>query len=101
MLTFRYQEVFDKLKDAYQVANRSKKLQILSLSPYGFEETKSFFGATNHMVSLSRNLTKEQGVLPEIPLISKGKCLTKEDKHFVARFFEEIHKAKGTKSEVF
>ena len=71
------------------MADRSKKLQILSLLPYGFEETKSFFGATNHMVSLSRNLTKEQGVLPEIPLISKGKCLTKEDKHFVARFFED------------
>ena len=34
-------------------------------------------------------MTKEQGVLPEIPLISKGKCLTKEDKHFVARFFED------------
>ena len=85
---FRFEEIFEELRMTYAEANRTKKLQILTLSPFGFEETKKYFNATNHMVQVARNLKKEHGILPEVPLLSKGKVLSRETKQFVLDFFE-------------
>ena len=60
----------------------------MSLSPFGFEETKKFFGATNHMVQLSIKMKSENGVLPETPLLSMGKRVNQLDKDFIVNFFE-------------
>ena len=40
------------------------------------------------MVQVARNLKKEHGVLPEVPMLSKGKVLSSETKKFVVDFFE-------------
>ena len=39
------------------------------------------------MVALSRQLKKDQGVLPEVPMLSKGRVLTREAKQYVKDFF--------------
>ena len=41
------------------------------------------------MVLLSRSLKKEQGILPEVAMMSKGKVITKEAKLFIVNFFED------------
>ena len=46
-LFYRYDDLFIQLKNAYQnSADRERRLQILTLSPFGIQETKDFFTAT-------------------------------------------------------
>lgn len=75
---FRFKGVLGELRDAYSDADRTKKLQILSLSPYGIEKTTEFFGASRHMVKTARSLKKDYGILPKVPHMSKGKVVTKD-----------------------
>ena len=77
------------MKEAYPAADRTKKLQILSLSPFGIEKTMTFFGAKHHMVCTARNLKKDHGILPEVPKMSKGKIITKDMEQKVKDFFED------------
>ena len=90
-MNFRFKGILQELKDAYPDADRSKKLQILSLSPYGIEQTMAFFGASNWMVRTARSLKKEYGILPKVPCMSKGKVVTKDMKQKVIDFFESDH----------
>ena len=73
---------------AYPEADRAKKIQILTLSPFGFEKTKEFFNASNHMVNVARNLKNNLGILPELPMLSKGRVLSQQTKQYVVDFFE-------------
>lgn len=80
----------EELIEAYKsTKNRSKKIQILSLSTAGsVSKTMELFGASNYMVKMSRTLKKEFGILPEVPHMSKGKIITQETKEVIQKFFE-------------
>jgi len=70
---------FNQLRDAYQSAtNRERCFQILTLSPLSLHETMNFFQTTNYMVKLSRKIGAENGLLPEVPVLSKGKVISEE-----------------------
>ena len=86
---FRFKGVLEELRDAYPDADRTKKLHILSLSPYGIEKTMEFFGASHHMVLTARSLKKDFGILPKVPHMSKGKVVTKDMEQKVIDFFED------------
>ena len=46
------------------------------------------FGASEHMVKMSRKLKKENGILPEVPLLSKGRKISEEEQSSVKRFYK-------------
>ena len=81
--------MLDDLKAAFHGANRTKKLQILSVCPYSIEKTKAFFETSYHMVNTARSLKKDYGVLPDVPTMSKGKKITEDEKQKVTDFFED------------
>ena len=85
----RFQIILNELQAAYPEADRQKKLQILSLSPYGFEKTMEFFNTSNHMVSTARHLKQDHGILPEVAALSKGRPITPHIKQKVVSFFED------------
>ena len=47
-----------------------------------------FFGATNYMVKLSRKLKVDNGILPEVPALSKKKIISEELKSTIKAFYE-------------
>lgn len=78
-----------ELKDKFNTTENSKlKLQILSLSPFTIAKTSTFFETSTYMVKKSRDLKLKYGVLPEVPLMSKGRVITNDTKMKVRSFYE-------------
>ena len=62
------------LKEEFNASTSYKRrLQILTLSPYNIEDTKTFFEATRYLVDNARKWKTLYGILPEVPSYSKGK----------------------------
>lgn len=79
----------DELVNAFhETDSYDRKLKILSISPYSHRKTMNIFQATDYMVKKSRQLKLQYGIIPEIPIMSKGKVITKEVKNWVKIFFE-------------
>jgi len=81
----------EQLKAEYsRTSRRERKLQILSLTPrhFSIKKTMEFFCASEHMVKMSRKLKKENGILPEVPLLSKGRKISEEEQFSVKRFYK-------------
>ena len=54
----------EELKLKFKESNSyDERVQILTLSPYTIERTKSEFGATNYLVKKSRSIKKNLGIL--------------------------------------
>lgn len=83
------EKLMHELKHSFSESqSHQHKLQILTLSPYTIKETISFFETTEYMVKKSRSLKSEHGILPKIPLMSKGKVMSEELKDIVISFYE-------------
>ena len=69
---------------------RSEQLKILTLVPdcFTIDETAQYFSTSTRMVKLARKLKEEQGILPEVPIISKGRRITPDEVTLVHSFFE-------------
>ena len=82
----RYELLLTELKDKFNATKDSKlKLQILSLFPFTIYKTVAFF-KTPYLVKKARELKHKYGVLPEIPLMSKGRVISKDMKMKVPNF---------------
>lgn len=85
-----YEKIMQELKEDFNSTNNhTRKLHILTLSPYSQEQTKEFFGASLRMVKRSRELKKLHGILPQVPEMSKGRAISKEQKKQVVSFYEQ------------
>lgn len=83
------EKLMNELKHSFtESKSHQHKLQILTLSPYTIEETVSFFETTRYMVKKSRSLKSEHGILPTVPLMSKGKVITEEIKDKVLGLYK-------------
>ena len=79
----------EKLKAEFQATtDYRRRLQILTLSPFGIDRTAEFFETSKYMVKKSRKLREESGILPEVPQLSKGKQVSQQDKRSVIEFYE-------------
>ena len=79
----------EQLQDRYmETQSNTLKLQISSLSPYTTPETVEIFGTSEYMPKKSHKLKDEYGILPEVPIMSKGKVVTKGVIHKVRDFYE-------------
>lgn len=65
------------------------KIQILTLSPLGIEETIDYFECSKYLVNKSRALRKQYGILPVIPHCSKGRVLTASVMEEVKNFYQD------------
>ena len=85
-----FDKVLSELKEKFQTAERSQKVQILTLTPdcFSIAETADYFETSTRMVKLARSLKAEQGILPDVPVMSKGRKLTLEDIAKVEAFYE-------------
>lgn len=77
-----------ELVSAFEVASNSKKIQILSLSPFSIKATARLFNASHRLVKRSRELKKQFGILPFVPPMSKGKVISSEMRNKVIEFYE-------------
>ncbi|KAL7639220.1 UNVERIFIED_CONTAM: hypothetical protein RMT77_010754 [Armadillidium vulgare] len=70
----RYEALMQSLKEEFNASTSYRlSLQILTLSPYNIEDTKTSFGATRYLVDKARKWKTMYGILPEVPSCSKGK----------------------------
>ena len=85
-----FENVLTELKEKFATADRSQKLQILTLTPdcLTITQTAAHFETSTRMVKLARAMKEEQGILPDVPLISKGRKLTQGDIAKVEAFYE-------------
>lgn len=84
-----YENLMANLKEEFQgTSDRARKLQILTLSPFGLTKTMEYFETTNYLVKLSRKMRNENGILPKVPELNKGRQLSKDDKEKVIAFYE-------------
>ena len=79
----------ERLKTEFQATtDYRRRLQILTLSPFGIDRTAEFFQTSKYMVKKSRKLRDERGILPEIPKLSKGKHISQDDRRSIVDFYE-------------
>lgn len=85
-----YENMMKQLKDKFNEPSTSyaQKLQILTLSPFTADRTKTEFGASSHMVKRSRRLKQLHGILA-LPDRKKGKILSQETKAKIEEFYEQ------------
>ena len=79
----------ERLKKEFKAtSDYRRRLQILTLSPFGIDRTADFFETSKFMVKKSRKLKDERGIFPETPKLSKGKRVTPEDRRSIIEFYE-------------
>lgn len=89
-VVYRYRHHMDELKEAFQsTTDYKRKLGILTLSPFGRDETAKFFGASSYLTSKSRQLKKTHGILPQtLSASSRGRRITIEEQDKIKQFYE-------------
>jgi len=63
-----YDILITKLKEKFKESSKDDKIKIISLLPNSWSKTKivEYFGASEYMVKLTRQLVKDQGILPHL-----------------------------------
>lgn len=88
-----YEILISKLKEKCKVANKNEKVKIISLLPDSWSRSKisKEFNVSEHLVRQTRELAKEQGILPNL---SKriGHKLSEQIMNCVTEFYQDdIH----------
>ena len=79
----------DDLKAEFEKSSDyRRRLQILTLSPFSLERTAEFFDTTIYMVKKSRKIKEDEGILPQVGRVSRGKKVSAADKLKVIEFYE-------------
>ncbi|KAL7645441.1 UNVERIFIED_CONTAM: hypothetical protein RMT77_003827 [Armadillidium vulgare] len=85
----RYEALMQSLKEEFNaLTSYKRRLQILTLSHYNIEDTKTFFGATRYLVDKARKWETLYGILPEVPSYYKGKRIDAVMVETVKKFYE-------------
>ena len=82
-------EIVSQLREKFQTATRSEKMQILTVLPksWSVKRIQEEFGTTNFMARQAKELVKEKGVLA-IPDLKHGHALTEQTVHLVQSFYQ-------------
>src|ERR1700755_664621 len=86
----RHEALMQSLKEEFNASTPYKRhLQILTLSPYNIEDTKTFFGATRYLADKARKWKTLYGILPEVPSYSNGKRIDAVMVETVKKFYKK------------
>lgn len=85
-----YEHLIEKLKEKCKLSDKETKVKILSLVPESWsrEKVSKEFNVSERLVRFSREITKEQGILPELQK-RKGKTIDPQTIESVKSFFED------------
>lgn len=85
-----YNELIGKLKQKWDVALKEDKVKILSLLPSSWSRKKitSEFNVSDRLIKITRQLVKEQGILPELGK-RRGHGISEDTVKQVADFYED------------
>ena len=79
----------DDLKAEFEKSSDyRRRLQILTLSPFSLERTAEFFDTTIYMVKKSIKIKEDEGILPQVGQVSRGKQVSAADRLKVIEFYE-------------
>ena len=79
----------DDLKAEFEKSSDyRRRLQILTLSPFSLERTAEFFDMTIYMVKKSRKIKEDEGILPQVGRVCRGKKFSAADRLKVIEFYE-------------
>lgn len=85
-----YEQLITKLKEKCQVTNKEQeKIKIISLLPPSWSRNKisQEFKVSERLVKLTRDLTKKQGVMPDLAKRKSGKTLSLDTIRKVTEFY--------------
>ena len=78
------------LQDEFKSSSSyTRRLQILTLSPYTISKTMEFFGASRYLTDKARRWKSLFGIIPEVPKYSKGIKISEETKYSIQAFYED------------
>ncbi|GBM04149.1 hypothetical protein AVEN_205225-1, partial [Araneus ventricosus] len=85
-----YEDLIKKLKEKCKVSDKETNVKILSLLPNSWnrEKVSKEFNVSERLVRLAKEVTKEQGILPELSK-KKGKIIDSETITTVNLFYED------------
>lgn len=85
-----YDELLKKLKEKCKLSDKETKVKILSLVPESWsrEKVSTEFNVSERLVRVTREITKQQGILPELHK-RKGKTIDPQTLESVKLFFED------------
>lgn len=88
--SMEYEELIQKLKEKCALSDKETKVKILSLLPNSWsrENVSKEFNVSERLVRLATEMTKEQGILPELQK-RKGKTINNETIKTVQLFYED------------
>lgn len=86
-----YDILITKLKEKFKDSSKDDKIKIISLLPRSWSKQKIIqeFGASEYMVKLTRQLTKDQGILPHLSKRNGGNKISEVVKNSVKEFYED------------
>lgn len=86
-----YDDLIEKLKTKCRTSNKEDKIKIISLLPNSWSRAKvsDEFNVSERLVKLTRQLVKEQGILPVLQKKSASNLIDENTIKNVIRFYED------------